>query len=67
MKKRVITIQPKCLNYDQVSEIYGIPKGTLYAMVNQKTIPHIRLGKRHVKFSVEKLDAWIKDCTVQIK
>lgn len=55
------------LNYKQVSELYGIPIGTLYLLVFQKRIPHIRLGKRFVRFSKNELDSWIKDCSISVR
>ena len=55
------------LNYKQVSEQYGIPLGTLYTLVFTKRIPHIRLGKRFVRFSKNEIEAWMKACSVSVK
>jgi excisionase family DNA binding protein len=47
------------LNYKQVSELTGMPLGTLYSLVHQKRIPHIRLGKRLVRFSKLQIINWM--------
>ena len=41
----------------------GIKATTLYRWVNQRKIPHIKMG-RLVKFDPIKLDEWIKQQTV---
>ncbi len=44
----------------QAAAIYtGLSVHTVYTMVSQRRIPHIKLG-RSVKFDVPMLDAWIK-------
>lgn len=48
------------LTYKQTSDETGIPMGTLYTLVFQKRIPHIRLGKRLVRFSSKEIAAWLK-------
>jgi excisionase family DNA binding protein len=52
------------LTYDQASKRLNLRVGTLYALVSQGRIPHIRLGKRIVRFSAEALDAWLAENTV---
>ena len=53
------------LTYKQIAELWGIPMGTLYTLVFQKRIPHIRLGKRFVRFSKAEVDAWMKSHEVK--
>ncbi len=53
------TRRPQLLSYTQVAEEYGIKVGTLYAMVHQRRIPHVRLGRRFVRFSRHELERWI--------
>ena len=53
---RLLTIQ-EAAHYTEVS----VP--TLYKWVNQRKIPHIKMG-RLVKFDPVKLDEWIKQQTV---
>ena len=55
------------LNYAQAAEILGLPVGTLYAMVAKRNIPHIRLGRRLVRFSREALERWVKEHAVETK
>lgn len=49
----------KYLTYKEVATMLGVPVGTLYAMVFQKRIPHIRLGPRFVRFSQEAIMVWL--------
>ena len=45
--------------YKAASEYLGVPTGTLYAKVRNGSIPHVRLGKRLVRFERSALDAWL--------
>ena len=47
------------LTYRQVMEITSIPLGTLYALVHDKRIPHVRLGRRLVRFRRQELALWL--------
>ena len=47
------------LSYTEVANNYALPLGTLYAFVARGEIPHVRLGKRLVRFEVAALEAWI--------
>ena len=53
------------IDYDTAATFLGIPKGTLYALVSQKRVPHVRLGKRLVRFSEIDLKNWIAERTVR--
>ena len=48
------------MTYDQLSEFLQMPKGTLYALVHQKRIPHIRIGPRTVRFSKQAIEEWLE-------
>ena len=52
---------PRLLTYDEASRLLGIKRATLYSLVWGKRIPHIRFGNRFVKFSLEALQAWVKE------
>jgi excisionase family DNA binding protein len=54
--RRLIPIQEAAL-------YTGLSIHTLYAMVSQRRVPFVRVG-RLVKFDVELLDKWIKQNTV---
>lgn len=51
----------KHLTYDELSAVLGIPKATLYSMVCRAEIPHVRLGRRQVRFPVAEIEAWLRD------
>jgi excisionase family DNA binding protein len=51
------------LSIKETAEYTGLSHHTLYAMVSQRRIPHVKMG-RLVKFDVGLLDAWIKQHTV---
>jgi excisionase family DNA binding protein len=54
--RRLITIK-------EAGEYTGLSPNTLYTMVSQRRVPHVKVG-RLVKFDVEMLDKWIKQNTV---
>jgi len=47
------------LTYNKAAARLGMPVGTLYAMVSEGRIPHIRFSKRMVRFDQDELDAWV--------
>lgn len=47
------------LAYKDAANILGLPLGTLYALVSRRQIPHVRLGKRLVRFDQGQLAAWV--------
>lgn len=47
------------LSYVEASRMLGVPVGTLYFWVSRRRIPHVRLGKRLVRFRRAEIDAWI--------
>lgn len=53
------------VGYKEAAAILGIPVGTAYALVHQRRVPHVRLGRRNVKFSRRALAHWIARCSVQ--
>jgi excisionase family DNA binding protein len=48
------------MTYDELCARYGFKRGTVYSMVHEGRIPHIRLGPRFVRFEVSAIDAWIR-------
>jgi excisionase family DNA binding protein len=52
------------LSYPEAARVLGLALGTLYAMVHQRRIPHVRLGPRLVRFRRNELDAWLADRSV---
>lgn len=47
------------LSYPQAAELLGLKVATLYAMVSQRRVPHVRMGSRLVRFSRRALLAWV--------
>ncbi len=47
------------LTIDEASAYTGIKKSTLYSKVEQREIPHYRIG-RSIKFKRDDLDAWME-------
>lgn len=53
------TVGTLLLSYTQVATRYGLKVGTLYALVHQRRIPHVRLGRRFVRFREAEIEGWI--------
>nr|WP_206763739.1 helix-turn-helix domain-containing protein [Cytobacillus firmus] len=53
-------IQRKTLTAQEVAEYIGVHVDTIYTMVRQKEIPHVRV-RRRILFSIETIDAWMRD------
>jgi excisionase family DNA binding protein len=47
------------LTYDEAARYLGVPKGTLYSLVSTQRIPHVRMGRRLVRFRKADLEAWL--------
>ena len=54
-------------NYDRAAEMLGLAKGTLYAMVHQNRVPHIRLGHRLVRFDPLELEKYVEAHRVEVR
>lgn len=54
------------LTYAQAAQLIGIPINTLYALVSQRRIPHVRLGPRFVRFPKDQLLAWVQSKAVAV-
>lgn len=54
------------LNYKQVAELMKSPVATVYGLVHQKRIPHIRLGNRFVRFEKEEIVKWLEALKVEV-
>jgi excisionase family DNA binding protein len=52
--------QKQFLDTDEVSELLGVSKNTIYQWVHQKKIPHVKVG-RLTKFRREELEVWIRN------
>jgi excisionase family DNA binding protein len=54
------------LTYRQAADLLSMPLGTVHALVSQKRIPHLRFGRRFVRFSAAELRAWIRSQAVPV-
>ncbi|MBK8994601.1 MAG: helix-turn-helix domain-containing protein [Myxococcales bacterium] len=57
----------KNLTYAEASAFLGIPRNTLYTLVAERRIPHIRLGRRFVRFSTADLEHWLRRKAVPLQ
>ncbi len=55
------------LTYKQASGFLQIQLGTLYSLVSQRRIPHIRLSNRMVRFRRSDIENWISNQEVSVK
>jgi len=51
--------EQEVVGYAEMERRYGIKRGTLYSLVSQRRIPHLRLGSRFVRFRVAEVEAWL--------
>jgi excisionase family DNA binding protein len=58
MQRRTLTVQ-------DVAEYLGVHQDTIYTMVREKQIPHFKV-RRRILFTVESIDAWIRECESEI-
>lgn len=49
----------KLLSVDELAEILGVTKATIYSWTSQNKIPHIKLSKRLLKFREKDIMDWI--------
>ena len=54
----------RLLGIEKVAAYLGISQSTLYAWINQRKIPYIKVG-RLVKFDVGEIENWLKKHTIE--
>lgn len=54
------------LTYDQASKLLNVSRSTLYGLVAKKRVPHIRVGRRFVRFNADALRKWFREKMVEI-
>lgn len=59
MDKRLISVQ-------EVSKMLDISVNTAYAMVSQRRIPFVKIG-RLTKFDIERIEEWIEEHSTEEK
>jgi excisionase family DNA binding protein len=55
----------RLLKIDEVANMTGLAKGSIYHLVSQKRIPVVRLSKRCIRFRQSDLSDWIQTLTQQ--
>jgi excisionase family DNA binding protein len=53
------------LTYSEAAKMLNLKLGTLYCLVAQSRVPHVRLGRRLVRFSRAELDEWLRQHRVE--
>ena len=56
----------RLLNIREVADYTGLSPHTLYKMVSQRRVPHVKLGSA-LRFDPEKLDQWIEQNNVVLR
>ena len=49
----------KLLTVEEITKMLGIKKSTLYSWVHAKSIPHIKIGRRCLRFRERDIIEWI--------
>lgn len=57
----------KLLTIDEVSELLQIPKGSLYNLVHEGRIPHLKIGRGRLRFRERALEKWLQQNEQQEK
>ena len=52
--------------YAFAATLTAIPIPTLYSLVHHRRIPHVRLGRRLVRFRRTELEAWLTERAVPV-
>lgn len=53
------------LDYNEAAELLGVRRGTLYAWVSLRRVPHIRFSARCVRFDKAELQVWVESQRVK--
>jgi excisionase family DNA binding protein len=62
----IIEVKAEAGGYQLAEQVTGICRGTLYALVHRKQIPHIRLSSKMVRFKRAALEAWMQERAVEV-
>ena len=49
------------LTYPEAAEFLGVKIGTVYSLVSQRRIPHVRLSSRLVRFERKSLERFVAE------
>ena len=54
------------INAEEVSQMLGIRRDSIYRWVSQKRIPSVKMG-RATRFDLEEINKWIKENSIAAK
>ena len=60
-------VENELLSYAEAARLLGMAKGTLYSLVHERRVPHVRFGSRLVRFSKRALEVWVSERSVVCK
>ena len=69
-KQKAVSVKEKesiidnLLTIDELSQWLGVEKSTIYAWTSKKLIPHIKLGKKALRFRVSEILEWLAEKSV---
>ena len=55
------------MNYEQVAKLLDLKVTTLYSLVSKGRIPHIKVGRRFIRFSKSRIMDWLKKNEKEVK
>ena len=50
----------KLLTITELSDYLNIKQRTLYKYVQENYVPHIRIGRKIIRFDINKIDEWLE-------
>jgi len=51
------------LDANEAAELLNVPRSSLYELVRSRGLPHVRIGKRGLRFTRAGLRAWVDENT----
>jgi excisionase family DNA binding protein len=54
-------LQDPLLDANEAARLLNVPRGTIYELVRSRGLPHVRIGKRGLRFTRAGLSAWVAD------
>ena len=59
--------QTALITYRDLAAWISLPLGTLYSLVAKKRIPHVRLGRRIVRFDRAEITSWLTEKSSEVR
>lgn len=64
MQEDQLLIEP-LLDANEAARLLHVPRSTLYELVRSRGLPHVRVGKRGMRFTRADLARWISENSVR--